>query len=113
MDVGAVGAGTKQRRMMTLKLEARPQPSKLMSLLSPLLALAVTVLSGVLLFVLLGKDPLRGLQMFFIEPVKSLYALSELSVKATPLILIALGLALCYRSNVWNIGAEGQYVIGA
>ena len=99
--------------MLTLKLEARPQASKLMSLMSPLLALVVTVLVGVLLFVLLGKDPLRGLQMFFIEPVKSLYNLSELSVKATPLILIALGLAVCYRSNVWNIGAEGQYVIGA
>ncbi len=95
------------------KLEARPQPSQLMSLASPVLALAVTVLIGVGLFVLLGKDPLRGLQMFFVEPLKSLYALSELSVKATPLILIALGLAVCFRSNVWNIGAEGQFVVGA
>jgi general nucleoside transport system permease protein len=96
-----------------LKLEARPQPSKTMSFASPLLALAVTVVIGVVLFVLLGKDPLRGLQVFFVEPVKSLYALSELSVKATPLILIALGLAVCYRSNVWNIGAEGQFIVGA
>jgi simple sugar transport system permease protein len=96
-----------------LKLEARPQPSKLMSLASPVLALAVTVVIGVLLFIILGKDPLRGLQVFFVEPVKSLYALAELSVKATPLILIALGLAVCYRSNVWNIGAEGQYIFGA
>jgi ABC-type uncharacterized transport system permease subunit len=63
--------------------------------------------------VLLGKDPVRGLQVFFVEPVKSLYALSELSIKATPLILIALGLAVCFRSNVWNIGAEGQFVVGA
>ncbi len=96
-----------------LKLEARPQPSKLMSLGSPVLALAVTVLIGVLLFMLLGKDPVRGLQVFFVEPVKNLYQLSELAVKATPLILIALGLAVCYRSNVWNIGAEGQFVLGA
>ena len=96
-----------------LRLEARPQPSKVMSLASPLLALALTVLIGVALFTLLGKDPLRGLQMFFVEPVKSLYALSELSIKATPLILIALGLAVCFRANVWNIGAEGQFVIGA
>ena len=96
-----------------LRLEARPNPSKLMSLASPLLALALTVLIGVVLFVLLGKDPLRGLQVFFVEPVKSLYALSELSIKATPLILIALGLAVCFRSNVWNIGAEGQFVVGA
>jgi general nucleoside transport system permease protein len=96
-----------------MRLEARPQPSQLMSLLSPLMALAITVLIGVALFLLLGKDPVRGLQVFFVEPVKSLYALSELSVKATPLILIALGLAVCYRSNVWNIGAEGQYIVGA
>ena len=96
-----------------IKLEARPQPSQWMSLASPLLALAITVLIGVFLFVLLGKDPLRGLQVFFIEPVKNLYQISELTVKATPLILIALGLAVCYRSNVWNIGAEGQFVVGA
>ncbi len=95
------------------KLETRPQPSRVMALASPLLALAITVVVGVLLFMLLGKDPLRGLQVFFVEPVKSLYALSELSVKATPLILIALGLAVCYRSNVWNIGAVGQFVVGA
>jgi ABC-type uncharacterized transport system permease subunit len=96
-----------------LKLEARPQPSRWMSFASPLFALLITVVIGVGLFALLGKDPLRGLQMFFVEPVKSLYALSELSVKATPLVLIALGLAVCYRSNVWNIGAEGQFIFGA
>ncbi|WP_425261462.1 ABC transporter permease [Rubrivivax sp. RP6-9] len=96
-----------------LRLEARPQPSRWMSIASPLLALAITVLIGVALFVALGKDPVRGLQVFFVEPVRSLYALSELSVKATPLILIALGLAVCFRSNVWNIGAEGQFVVGA
>ena len=96
-----------------LKLEARPQPSAWWSLGSPLLALLITVVIGVLLFAALGKDPVRGLQIFFWEPVKSPYALSELMVKATPLLIIALGLAVCFRSNVWNIGAEGQFVIGA
>ena len=96
-----------------LQLETRPQPSKAMSLASPLIALAITVLIGVVLFWLLGKDPLSGLRMFFYEPLKNVYGLAELSVKATPLILIALGLAVCYRSNVWNIGAEGQYIFGA
>jgi simple sugar transport system permease protein len=84
-----------------------------MSVASPLLALAITVAVGVVLFLVLGKDPLRGLQAFFVEPLKSGYALSELALKATPLVLIALGLALCFRSNIWNIGAEGQYIIGA
>ena len=96
-----------------LRLEARPQPSKLWSFASPVLALAITVLIGVLLFAALGKDPVRGLQIFFWEPIKSPYALGELMVKATPLLIIALGLAVCFRSNVWNIGAEGQFVIGA
>jgi ABC-type uncharacterized transport system permease subunit len=96
-----------------LKLEARPEPSKLMSVMSPVLALAITVVIGTILFMLLGKDPMRGLYVFFVEPLKSVYALTELAMKATPLILIALGLAVCFRSNVWNIGAEGQFVIGA
>ena len=95
------------------KLEPRPQASPFWSIASPLLALAVTIVIGVVLFMALGKDPVRGLQMFFWEPVKSSYALSELMVKATPLLVIALGLAVCFRSNVWNIGAEGQFVIGA
>jgi general nucleoside transport system permease protein len=95
------------------KLEARPQPSKAWGYGSPLLALLCTVVIGVILFMLLGKDPLRGLQVFFWDPIKTGYALGELVVKATPLLLIALGLAVCFRSNVWNIGAEGQYIIGA
>ena len=96
-----------------LKLEARPQPSGFWSYGSPLLALAITVVIGVIMFLALGKDPLRGLEMFFWQPIRSGYALGELMVKATPLLIIALGLAVCFRSNIWNIGAEGQYIIGA
>ena len=95
------------------KLEARPQPSPLWSYGAPVLALLLTMVIGVALFVLLGKDPVRGLQVFFWDPIKSGYAVGELLVKATPLLLIALGLAVCFRSNVWNIGAEGQYILGA
>jgi len=95
------------------QLEVRPQASSFWTYASPILALLVTVLIGVLLFMALGKDPVKGLQVFFWEPIRSPYALSELMVKATPLLIIALGLAVCFRSNVWNIGAEGQYVIGA
>jgi general nucleoside transport system permease protein len=95
------------------RLEARPNPSKSWSVASPLLALAITVLIGVIIFAVMGKAPLIALSMFFWEPIKSAYALSELAVKATPLLVIALGLAVCFRSNIWNIGAEGQFVIGA
>ena len=79
-------------------LQVRPQPSRLWTFASPVLALALTVLIGLVLFTLLGKDPVRGLQIFFWEPIKSGYALGELVVKATPLLLIALGLAVSFRS---------------
>jgi len=95
------------------KLEPRPEASKFWSIASPLLALVVTVILGSMLFAALGKDPVQGLRIFFWEPISSGYRVGELLVKATPLLIIALGLAVCFRSNVWNIGAEGQFVIGA
>ena len=95
------------------RLEPRAQTSRWWRYASPLLALLMTVVLGVLLFAALGKDPVRGLGVFFWEPIKSAYAWSELLVKATPLLLIALGLAVCFRANIWNIGAEGQFVMGA
>ena len=79
-------------------LEARPEPSAFWRIASPLLALLLTVLLGVLLFLALGKDPVKGLQVFFWEPIRSGYALGELVVKATPLLLIALGLA-CWKDG--------------
>ena len=96
-----------------LRLERRPEPSAFWRWASPVLALALTVLMGMALFAALGKDPISGLRVFFWEPVRTAYGWSELLVKATPLLLMALGLAVCFRSNIWNIGAEGQFVIGA
>ncbi|RYZ04266.1 MAG: ABC transporter permease [Myxococcales bacterium] len=96
-----------------LTLEPRAEPSRALALASPVLALALTLLVGFALFVALGMDPLRGLTLFFYEPLKSERALAELSIKACPLLLIGLGLSLCFRANVWNIGAEGQLILGA
>lgn len=98
---------------MWLKLEARSQPSKRMTYLSPLLAVVLTLFSGMILFAMMGHSPLEGIYVFFVEPVTSLYGLGELAVKATPLVLIAIGLAIGFKANVWNIGAEGQLVMGA
>jgi simple sugar transport system permease protein len=95
-----------------LKLEARPQPSRAMAWASPVIALGLTALLAAALFAALGKDPLRGLEVFLVEPLNGRRAISEVLLKATPLIIIALGLALCYRANVWNIGAEGQFLLG-
>jgi general nucleoside transport system permease protein len=96
-----------------LRLEARSEISKVWVYGSPLLALLITVVVAGLLFVALGKDPVRGLSIFLVEPWANWRGVSEIALKSTPLILCALGLALCYRSNVWNIGAEGQLLMGA
>ena len=96
-----------------LRLEPRARPARALALASPLIALALTALIAALLFLLLGKDPVRGLAVFFVEPLNGLRGLTEVLLKATPLILCALGLAVCYRANVWNIGAEGQFLLGA
>jgi simple sugar transport system permease protein len=96
-----------------IRLEPRQVPSLAMSVLSPVVALGVTVAAGGVLFLALGKDPARVLSVFLVEPFHGVRALTELGLKSTPLILCALGLALCFRSNVWNIGAEGQFLMGA
>lgn len=95
-----------------LRLEARPAPSRLFTWASPLISLLITIAIAAVLFVALGKDPVRSLAVFLFEPFNGTRQLTELGLKSTPLILCALGLALCYRSNVWNIGAEGQYLMG-
>lgn len=95
------------------RLEPRGEPSRAMSYASPVLAVALTLLSGYVLFSILGKDPAQAFVVFFVKPLSTPYGLGELCLKATPLILCALGLALGFRSNVWNIGAEGQLTIGA
>jgi ABC-type uncharacterized transport system permease subunit len=95
-----------------LRLEARVESSKLMSYASPVLAVLLMLVGGLLLFTFLGKDPIEGFKIFFINPVSDIYGVSELLLKATPLMLVAIGLAIGFRANVWNIGAEGQYIMG-
>jgi len=97
----------------SLVLEARPEPSRLMAWLSPFFAAAATLVVGVVLFSILGKNPFAAFYVFFVKPVDSLYGLGELLLKASPLMLCAIGLAAGYRANVWNIGAEGQLTLGA
>ena len=99
--------------MIPIALERRPVPSRFWSAAAPLLALALAVALSAVLFVALGHPPLAALYVYFIEPLTSVWSLEELAVKATPLLLIGAGLALAYRANVWNIGAEGQLVMGA
>lgn len=96
-----------------LKLQARAQSASAWRVGSPVLALLITVVVGAAMLAALDKDPVAGLRLFFWEPISSLDAWGELLVKASPLLMIALGLTVCFRSNVWNIGAEGQYVLGA
>ena len=95
-----------------LRLEKRAEISQLMSYASPLLAIILMLIGGLILFSALGKDPVEGFRIFFISPLSDIYGVSELFLKATPLMLVAVGLAVGFRANVWNIGAEGQYIMG-
>ncbi len=98
---------------MRLELQKREFPSSSMTLLSPVLAIVLTLITGAIMFTLLGFDPAKALFVYFVAPLLDSWSLQELVVKASPLILIGVGLTICYRSNNWNIGAEGQFTIGA
>ncbi|MCK1450291.1 ABC transporter permease [Bradyrhizobium sp. 35] len=98
---------------MQLVLEKRAERSNAIALISPLIAIGLTIVTMVILFAILGKNPLLALHAYFVAPWTDSYSLQEIAVKATPLVMIAIGLSLCYLANAWNIGAEGQFLIGA
>lgn len=99
-------------RDMRIELHKRSEVSAYYSFVSPFLALGLTLVAGFFLFAILGYDPFRALYSYFLEPLGEIWSLHELAIKATPLILIATGLAVCFRSSNWNIGAEGQFIMG-
>lgn len=99
-----------------VRLEKRPAPSRFWTVTTPVLAVLATMVAGGLLFAALGKDPVAAIRAIFWEPLfgpNASYFRPQLLVKAGPLILIAIGLSLGFRAAIWNIGAEGQYIIGA
>src|SRR5260221_3558223 len=96
-----------------LKLDSRGQRSALWTYASPVLALILTVITAGGIFALMGHDPGTALYTFLVAPIVTATGLAELCVKAAPLILIGVGLSLGFRANVWNIGAEGQFTLGA
>jgi ABC-type uncharacterized transport system permease subunit len=98
---------------MQLVLEKRNERSTTIALVSPLIAIGLTLVTMSVLFLMLGKNPIAALNVYFITPLTDSYSLQEIAVKAAPLVMIAIGLSLCYLANVWNIGAEGQFLVGA
>ena len=99
-----------------IRVEKRPQPSQFWSAATPVVAVLATMVAGGLLFAILGKDPLAAIRTIFWDPLFGEFAFfyrPQLLIKGAPLILIAIGLSLGFRAGIWNIGAEGQYVIGA
>ena len=110
--------GSKQQRTlqkawpMRIELQRRATTSPWIEFLAPILAFGAAILIGGGMLSLIGKSPSQAFSVYFIEPFSDLWSLQELIVKASPLILIAIGLSFCYRANLWNIGAEGQFVMG-
>src|SRR6202167_177529 len=98
---------------MQLVLERRAERSAVVAIASPLIAIALPLGTVVVLIAIIGKNPLEALYVYFVEPLTDSFSLQEIAVKATPLVMIAVGLALCYIANIWNIGAEGQFIVGA
>ena len=98
---------------MQLVLERRPERSAVIAVASPLIAVLLTIVTFAILFAIIGKSPIEALYVYFIEPLTDDFTLQEIVVKATPLVMIAVGLSLCYIANIWNIGAEGQFIVGA
>ncbi len=98
---------------MQLALERRAERSTTIAIASPLIAIALTLITMAALFAILGKNPITALDVYFLQPLIDPYSLEEIAVKATPLVMIAIGLSLCYIANIWNIGAEGQFLAGA
>ncbi|MGI9353504.1 MAG: ABC transporter permease [Rhizobiaceae bacterium] len=97
---------------MLIELEPRKEPSRVMLYLTPVIAVLATMVAGGILFTLIGHNGFGAVREIFITPLIDPYKWQDLGVKAAPLILIAIGLAIGFRANVWNIGAEGQYVVG-
>ena len=98
---------------MSVRLENRGEISRVMVYASPFIAVVLTLIAGAIMFASLGVNPGKAISTFFVAPISSLDGIAELFVKATPLVLIAVGLAFAFQANVWNIGAEGQLTIGA
>ena len=96
-----------------IRLEPRKEMSKHLLYLTPVMAVALTIVLGIVMFLILGKNPVRAITIIFVTPLTDLFTISEMIVKATPLILIGIGLSFGFRAGVWNIGAEGQFTIGA
>ncbi len=98
---------------MQLRFEKRAAPSLFMLYFTPVAAVLATMAVGAVIFSLIGYDGIGAVREIFITPLTNSLKWQDLGVKAAPLVLIGVGLAIGYRANVWNIGAEGQYVIGA
>jgi ABC-type uncharacterized transport system permease subunit len=97
---------------MQLRLEKRHEPSRTMLYLTPVLAVLATAVVGAIVFSLIGYDGVGAVREIFLTPILNPLKWQDLAVKSAPLIIIAVGLSIGYRANVWNIGAEGQYVLG-
>jgi simple sugar transport system permease protein len=98
------------------RLEKRASPSRFWTYGTPVLAVLLTMVVGGLLFAAMGKDPFVTIRTIFWDPLFSEFAWfyrPQLLIKGAPLVLIAIGLSFGFRAGVWNIGAEGQYIVGA
>ena len=82
-------------------------------MLSSVLSVGLALVAAALIFLSFNVDPVEAYRRIFIGSFGSLYGFSETIVKAIPLMLCAVGLSVAFKARLWNIGAEGQLLMGA
>src|SRR5690349_7032287 len=98
---------------MRLELVPRPEVPGYARVLAPVAAVIAAILIGGIIVALMGHSPAQALDVYFVQPLTEVWSLEAIAVKATPLLIIAVGLSFCFRAGLWNIGAEGQFIVGA
>ncbi len=96
-----------------LELVPRGAESRLWRWASPVLALVLTGAISAAIFAFMGRPPLLTVYTMLVAPLLQQDGLAALVVKAAPLVMMGAGLSLAYRANIWNIGTEGQFTLGA
>ncbi len=94
-------------------LESEVGYQKLKLFLAPIVGATLALAIGGILIQLSGVNPFKAYQVMVVGAFGGSRQLTETILKATPLLIMGLGLTIAFRSKVWNIGAEGQYYIGA
>ena len=99
--------------MSLLRVVKRQEPLGWGSCFVLAAAICISLLLSAIILYIGGTSPIEGIAVLFKGAFGNRYALEDAILKATPIFLCSLGVALAFKLQVWNIGAEGQFALGA